>query len=119
MYLFIAIIFIAELIVAGFILYWIIKADKYVKSLDIKVAKFSPKLIESIQNTRYAVCSIQTAIDKILAFIKRKKIEFWRRVVNLIVIYLILNILKTKFKKAATYCEYAVFLKDCWDSIPG
>ena len=119
MYVVIAIIFIAELIITGFLLYWIIKADRYVRALDIKIAEASPGIIAAVKGARAAVCSVQTAIDNVFAFIKRKKIEFWNRVVNLIVIFLILNILKTKFKKAATICEYVVFLKDCWDSIPG
>jgi len=118
MYVLIAIIFIAELIIAGFILYWIIRADKSVKELDKKVAKYTPELISGIQSARKGINIIQDAIKKTIELINRKRIEFWKKVINLIVIYIILFILKVRFKKAATFCQYVVFLKDCWDSIP-
>lgn len=119
MYVFIAIIFIAELIVAGFVLYWIIRADNAVKNLDKKFAQTSPIILTSIKKARNGIKVLQDAITKTIELIKQKRIEFWQKVVNLIVIYIILFILKVKFKKAATFCQYAVFLKDCWDSIPG
>jgi len=118
MYVLIAVIFIAELIIAGFVLYWIVKADKAVKALDIKFAYQSPAIIEEIKTARSGIQVIKTAITKTVEFIQRKRLEFWHRIVNLIVIYIILFFLKTKFKKAATFCQYAVFIKDCWDSIP-
>ncbi len=119
MYVFIAIIFIAELIVAGFIVYWICRADRCVKDLDVKIAACAPDIIDGIKKTRSGLCFVQKSIKNLFKFIRRKKAEFWQRVVNLVVIYMILLILKTKFKRAATFCQYAVFLKDCWDSIPG
>ena len=118
MYLFIAIIFIAELIIAGFLLYWICKFDRSVRALDFEIAKHSPSVIDGIKAFRGGVNLIQVAITKVCELVQRKKEEFMRRAVNLVVIYIILFMLRTRFKKAATYCQYAVLLKDFWDSIP-
>ncbi len=119
MYVFIAIIFIAELIIAGFLIYWIVRADKAVNNLDKKFAAVTPEIIATVRKVRDSVKQIQIAITKVTEVIKRKRQEFWQKVINIIIIYTLLLVLKVKFKKAATLCQYAVFIKDCWDSIPG
>lgn len=118
MYVFIAIIFIAELVLAKDIICWIYRADKKVKALDKTVADNAPILLSAIKKFRQCICVTQDYIEKGIQFLEKKKIEFWQRIINLVLIYLILLIMKVKFKKAATYCQYAVFLKECWDSIP-
>lgn len=119
MYVFIAIIFIAELIVAGFVLYWIIRADKAVKNLDNQVAQYSPCVVASLKNVRIGVGLVQDSIEKVLVFINRKRHEFRQRIINLVLIYAILLVLRVKFKKAAAICQYAMLLKEFWDSVPG
>lgn len=119
MYVLIAIIFIAELIIAGFLINLILRADMKIKDIDKKIVSVSPEIIDGIRKMRKGALTLKTAIEKGITFINRKRYEFWQRVVNLVVIYIILFVLKIKFKKAASICQYAVILKDCWDSIPG
>lgn len=119
MYVFIAIIFIAELIIAGFILYWICRADAWALKMNRTVIRSGADLIAAVKIVRKSLSLVFSSIQKINLFVERKKAEFWRRIINLIIIYILLYILRIRFKKAATFCQCAVFLKDCWDSIPG
>ncbi len=118
MYVFIAIIFIAELIIAGYIISLIRKADNFAMAYNDKVLINRAVLAKGFKTVRDSVCCVQTVIENTRECVARKKAEFWRRIVNLVVIYLILILLKMRFKKAATLLQYLVFMKECWDSIP-
>ncbi len=118
MYIFIAIIFIAELIIAGYVISLICRADKIAAAYNEKVLLNKPVISNGVTAFREGVRSVQTVISGTKACVARKRAELWRRLVNLIVIYIILFILKIRFKKAATLLQYLVFMKECWDSIP-
>lgn len=117
MYVLIAIIFISEFIIAFSLLSKIVSADRVVKSLDEKSAVLTPVLLDSVRISRKSISLVRSSILKSVEIFNYKRSAFRQKVIHLIVIYIILLILKTKFKKAATLCQYAVFLKDCWDLI--
>ena len=118
MYLFIAIIFIAELIIAATLINGIIKADRMICSLNSKVSALKPDIKCALAQTRECVSCLQTSVNSLISFVKRKHQEVMRRVTKTILIYLILLIMKNKYKKLATFCQYAVLAKDYWDGLP-
>ena len=118
MYVFFAIIFIAELIIAGFIIYWLRKFDSWALITNEKVLNQGPMLIEAVQKFRISVLTVLLFLRNSKKNIEQKKKQLKRRIFNIIVVYLLFYILKVKFKKAATFYKYALFLKDGWDSIP-
>ena len=118
MYLFIAIIFIAELIIAGPLIIGILKADRMICSLNSKVSALKPDIKCALAQTRECVSCLQTSVNSLICFVKRKHQEVMRRVTKTILIYLILLIMKNKYKKLATFCQYAVLAKDYWDGLP-
>ena len=118
MYLFIATIFIAELIIAGFILSLILKADKNVKKYILMVSDKDKGLIPTIKELRKVVKLANNTICNSLTFVVKKRKEFLNKLMHLGLIYLCIVLFKTKFKRTATLLQYALLVKDFWSSIP-
>lgn len=118
MYVFIAIIFIAELIIAGAAISWLIGFDKKAKAVTEQWVSTGRDSVELVRKSREILISAQEIMEKGVVFLKRKKREIHRKILHLALIYLILVVFKTKFKKAAVILEYAILLKDFWKSIP-
>lgn len=117
MYLFIAIIFIAELIIALHVVFYVIKADKYVCSLNEKVKECHPQIKECLFSLKDAVSCAKNCVQAAINFIICKRQEFAERIIKTILIYILLLILEKKFKKLSPVVKYVVFAKDYWDSI--
>ncbi len=118
MYLFIAIIFISELIITITIINGIIKADRQVCALNNKITALKPEIREFLTQTKECISCLQTSVNTVIAFVRRKHQEVIRRITRTILIYLILLIMKNRYKKLATFCQYAVLAKDYWDGLP-
>ncbi len=118
MYLFIAIIFIAELIIAGNIINGILRAARKIRALNSRVKELKPEIHNAIVQTRECVSCLQTGVNAAITFVKRKHQEVMRRITRTILIYLMLILIKNKYKKLATICQYAVLAKDYWDGLP-
>ena len=67
---------------------------------------------------RVAKQSVMRALEESYTGRKQKKRQFRQKIINLILIYLILFIFKTKFKKAAEILQYLFVLRDLWLNIP-
>lgn len=72
MYLFIAIIFIAELIIAGTLISGILKADRMICSLNSKVSALKPDIKCALAQTRECVSCLQTSVNSLISFVKKK-----------------------------------------------
>ena len=118
MYLFIAIIFIAELIIAVNLINGILKADRQVRALNLRINELKPEIHNVIVQTRECVSCLKTGVNAFISFVRRKHQEVMRRITRTIIIYLILILIKNKYKKLATFCQYAVLAKDYWDGLP-
>ena len=118
MYLFIAIIFIAELIVAGFVVYWLIKLDKKAKAFSDQWIQTETDSIKLIKETRGILSTAKKIMGGAVDFVVKKRREIKRKIINLVFIYLILIIFKTKFKRAAMALQYIIIAQDIWKSIP-
>ncbi len=117
MYLFIAIIFIAELIIALHIIFYVIKADRYVCALNEKVKECRPQIEECLFCVKDSVSCAKSCVEAAINFIKCKRQEFMERIIKTLLIYLLLLLLEKKFKKLSPVVKYVVFAKDYWDSI--
>ena len=73
MYLFIAIIFIAELIIACTLINFIVKADKKVCRYNACIEAFNPLAQTCLQYSRCLVSTFNRSFDSFFVFIKKKQ----------------------------------------------
>lgn len=115
MYLFIAIILIAELIIATTVICLTVYADKKVIEFNKKVEKFRPKLQEGILSAKEAVAKFVLGVHKLCEFARRQREKYIISTIQNILIYFLLIFLKGKSKKCVSALQLAFTLKDCWD----
>lgn len=117
MYLFIATIFIAELIIASTIISKIVQADKWVCKFNEKVSLCRPEIKNGINTIKDTVSCAKELVENFTTLIRKKQQEFRLRVIKTLIIYALLVVMKSRFKKLATFCQYLVFAKDYWDGL--
>lgn len=118
MYLFIAIIFIAELIIAVSLINGIIRADRSVCALNNKIIQSKPEIQKILKQARECVSCLQESVNSVITFVKQKRQQVINRAIKTVLIYFILLTMKSRYKKLATVCQYAVLAKDYWDGLP-
>ena len=112
MYLFVAIILIAELIIAMAIILGILKLDKTVKELSRKIEDLQPKVKETISKVRVGA---ELALKKAKEFAEFIKIQQERYVINVlknILVFFLLILSKGKSKKFLSGIELAISVGD-------
>lgn len=117
MYLFIAIIFIAELIIALHIISAVVKADKYVCRLNERVQECHPQIEQYIFCIKDCISCAKSCIEATISFLKCKQQEFTNRIIKTLLVYVLLLLIEKKFKKISPAVKYIVFAKDYWESI--
>lgn len=117
MYLFIATIFIAELIIAATFIFMIVKADRKVRELDNRVIEFKPVLKDYLKGFKKAVINFQNNVESFFSFIRKKRNQFTSKIIITVVMYAFLIFFKGRFKKAAAVFQTLVLLKDYWDEL--
>lgn len=101
MYIFITIVFIAELIIAFNLIVWILKADKKVRHANECVCAFNPLAEIFLQYMRCKVSTANESFNKIFVFIRKKQEQVLYKIILMSAIYLILFMFKVKAKKAS------------------
>lgn len=117
MFLFIATIFIAELIIVWTLLSNLIKADKAVKNLQKDVISIRPKLKEALSNTKNSVLVVKEHKDKLLDTICNKRNRLIISAVISGVLYLAIFIIRRKSQKIAKIFQGILIAKELWESI--
>lgn len=117
MYLFIATIFIAELIIAGSLIIFLIKLDRKVREMNNRVIIFKPILKGHLKVFKKAVYNLQNTFESFFTFIKKKRQQFITKIIIAVVMYASLIFFRGKFKKTATVFQTLVLLKDYWDEL--
>lgn len=112
MYIFIAIIFIAELIIALQIILWIIKADSQVLHINACVMAFKPLVQTFLQYMRCKISSLNKCVGDVLAFIRKKQQQFVSKTVIMVAVYSILFLFKFKAKKASKIYRMISVIRD-------
>ncbi len=112
MYLFIAIIFIAELIIAVTVINLISKLDKKVNDLNCCVEAFNPLAELWLQYARCLTTSFRQNFDKFVTFVRHKRKQIFNKLLILIGIYIILFLFKAKSKKYSNAYHLAGVIQD-------
>lgn len=115
MYLFIATIFIAELIIAGSLIMFIVKTDRKVRELNNRVIIFKPVLKSYLKTFKKVVFNLQNTFLSFFSFLRKKRQQFITKVIIAVVMYASLIFFRGRFKKAAAVFQTLVLLKDYWD----
>lgn len=108
MYFFIAIIFIAELIVTANIIKLIWKADIAVLKLNDDVSKAKGSIKESLIKFRKNIHCIETSVNCLVNYVNKKREEYILKIIKNILMYLLIFIIETKFCKtlrAKKWCK--------------
>lgn len=112
MYIFIAIIFIAELIIALQLISWIMKADRCVCKLNNCVDVFNPLAQTYLQYARCKVSQFNDSFADVLAFVKKKKDQMIFKTVMMVSIYILLIVFKIKSQKASKIYKLVAVIRD-------
>ncbi len=115
MYFFIAIILIAELIVAINVICLINKLDKKALILNEQVLNVRPKMHSALSSLKDGVEKLVLGVHGLCKYAELKKREYALIIARNILLYLLLFTLKGKSKKCVSAMQLAVVLKDCWD----
>lgn len=117
MYLFIATIFIAELIIASALVSFIVRADKKVCEINNSVTVSKPILEENLKVFKKSVISLQNTVESFFTFIRKKREQFTMKIIVTLVMYASLIFFRGRFKKAAAVFQTLVLVKDYWDEL--
>ena len=114
MYIFIAIILIAELIIAANLVCLIVKADKKVLALCDKVTETRPKLEKGLLDFKVSVEKFVLGVHNLCEFARKQREKYIMSIVQNVLIYLLLIIMKGKSRRYFSAVQLAMSLKDCW-----
>ena len=112
MYLFIAIIFIAELIIAVTVINFLVKIDKKVNDLNCCVETFNPLAQVCLQYARCLATTFRQNFDKFISFIRHKRKQIFNKILILIAIYAVLFLFRAKSKKYSNAYHLAGVIQD-------
>ena len=109
--LFFTIIFLAELIVAGWIISWIIKFDKAVCQTNSQVTLQRKELISKMNDAKMSINKTLTALNNFVTFINDKKCECKNAFETNIITSILCLILKLPFKQILSALEVILTVK--------
>lgn len=115
MYLLIAIVLIAELIIATTIICQINKLDKKVLMLSDKIIGIRPDIKKSLDGFKDAVAKLVIGVHSLCKYAELKKQQYTISIIKNILLYALLFTLKGKSRKCVSAVQFAAALKDCWD----
>ncbi len=114
MYLFIAIILIAELIIATNIICLVNKIDKKVIAFDEQLYVIRPEICKKIAAFKDGVEKFVLGVHSLVDFARKQRQKYLITIVQNVLIYLLLFSLRGKKKKYASAIRMAMALRDCW-----
>jgi len=117
MFLFIAIIFIAELIIVCTLISQITKADKAVKNFQKEIIQLKPQLKEALGSTRSGVRMVKEKKDWLFETLTKKQNRFIISAALSGILYLVIFIVKRKSKKIAKIFQGILIAKELWDNL--
>lgn len=115
MYLFIAIILIAELIIATNVICLIQKLDKKVVNLSNQVVEARPKLDSALLCLKESVSKFVTGVHNLCVYAEKRTHKYITMVIQNVLMYALLYFLKGRSKRCVSALQLAFSLKDGWD----
>ena len=116
MFLLIAIIFIAEMIIALTLINYIVKADKVVIKLKLDVSSLTPQIQAGLACIKEGVHLLKEKQLWLFDYLEKKRNQYIMNAIKTVLMYLLLFLLKGKSKKAASICNGIILVKELWDS---
>ena len=117
MYLLIAIVFIAELLIVGHLIGIFLKADRWACRTNKKISENSKKIIDIIVQVRMSSNMVKCYADMAVKFVKKqRRVMIWR-LFRIFLLYLLIYIIKVKYKSGSKILKYAVLVKDVWENV--
>lgn len=116
MFLLIATIFIAEIIIVWTIISHIVKTDKLIKALQKDIISVKPQLKNILCGTRNNVKVIKEHKDKLFEIIEKKRNRILISSVISGIIYLTIFVVKRKNRKIAKIFQSLLVAKELWES---
>lgn len=114
MIFFIAIVFIAEIIIAVTVILNIVKLDDNVNSFNTSVLEGRTRVIEGIKTIRITICEIIETAQNAMNFMVRKRKQYLLNVFNNFISSLVLILLKGRYRKAFLAFKLIGILKDSY-----
>ena len=115
MYLLIAIVLIAELIIATTIICQINKLDKQVVVLSDMIVELRPEIKKALDVLKESVAKLVVGVHALCKYAEIKKQQYTISIIKNVLLYSLLFILKGKSRKCVSAVQFAAALKDCWD----
>ncbi len=112
MFLLIATVFIAELIIALTLVFFINKADRAIVKCNEVVIEKQKELDKTLKELKSCVTNFGVYYNCMLASVKKKRNQFRINMLKNILMYLSLFLLKGKYKKLAATVQFAVLFHD-------
>ena len=117
MYLLIATIFIAEIIIAFTVISHIVKADKAVKQYNSAILDSREGFKKISEDVSFCVKSFGDYYDCIINSMKKKQLQFRINLIKNVCMYLSLFLLKGKYKRVASFLQFAVLFHEYWQKM--
>ncbi|MBQ8460150.1 hypothetical protein IJ541_08635 [bacterium] len=108
--LFFTIVFIAELIIAGWLISHLRKWDKKVCDLNLKVLEVKPKICKILTKFKNSVEYITKGYNKAVTFVANQKSNILNAIIKNIVVLLLIFLLKIPGKKAIAFFDVVSML---------
>ncbi|MDR1168318.1 MAG: hypothetical protein LBK53_05445 [Heliobacteriaceae bacterium] len=115
MYLFIAAIFTAELIIAGALISFIVKADRKICTLNNQVTAFIPAFEDGLRKFYNIVHNLKGTLCSLFCLLQKKKNMYRFKLIKILVWYVILIFCKGKYKRAAVFFHLLVTAREFLD----
>lgn len=116
MYLFISIILIAELIIATALVCQIRKLDRRIVEINGRVSEFRPQLESGLAVAKESVAKVVLVVKGACEYLKMQREKWVISIVENILIFLLIYLLKGKRKKYVSAVQLVFALKDFWNS---
>lgn len=100
MYFFIAIIFIAELIIFVTVIQYIRKADKFVCQLNARVINSRENIKETFINIRADIHKVELSIKFLINYVKVKREEYILKILKQVLTYGLIILLEAQISKS-------------------
>ena len=117
MFLFIATIFIAELIIVWTVISKIVQADKAVKKLQKEIVALKPQLEKALVGARGGIHLVKEKKDSFFDILNKKRNRYIAGAVVTGALYLAIFVFKHKSRRIVQICQGALFVKEVWDRL--
>ena len=114
MYLFIAIILIAELIIAINIICLVRKLDKKVIVLNEQICSMRPDICKFLALFKDGVAKFVVGVHSMVEFGKKQRNKYLMKIAQNILVYLLIFLIRNKSKRYASAMQLAMTLRDYW-----